>query len=346
MSFTLAELAEKTGTIVSGDSGTVIESVADIDKGVPGSIVFVSNAKYARHLETTDAAAVIVTEDLLQKCNKPALVSASPRLAFSKIALLLNPIEQIEAGISPDAVVAEDAAVDPSARIEACAVIKSGATVGAGSCISACSVIEKNASIGAGTMLYPNVTIGEGCTVGNDCILHAGAVIGADGFGYVWDDEADAYMKVPQLGNVRIGNDVEIGSNTSIDRGAIGDTVIEDGVKIDNQTQIGHNDHIGRNTTISGSSGIAGSVVIGENCVLGGGVAIGDNLESADKVYLTGRTNVANTIKEPGWYSSAIPAIEARKWRRIYARIKNLDELAMRVKALEKKLEKQEKESE
>ena len=346
MPFTLTELAEITGADVSGDSSTVIESVADIDNGVPGSIVFVSNKKYAGHLQTTEATAVIVTEDLLEKCNKPALVSASPRLAFSKIALRLNPVAEIEAGISPDAVVADDATIDPSARIEACAVIKSGATVGAGSCISACSVIEKNASIGAGTMLYPNVTIGEGCTVGNDCILHAGTVIGADGFGYVWDEETDAYMKVPQLGNVRIGNGVEIGSNTSIDRGAIGDTVIEDGVKIDNQTQIGHNDHIGRNTTISGSSGIAGSVVIGENCIIGGGVGIGDNLEIADKVVLTGRTNVANTIKEPGMYSSTLTAIEARKWRRIFARLKNLDELAMRVKALEKKLEKQEKESE
>ena len=346
MSFTLAELAEKTGAIVSGDSGTVIDSVADIDKGKPGSIVFVSNKKYAGHLETTDAAAVIVTEDLREKTNKPALVSANPRLAFSKIALLLNPVAVIEPGISPDAVVAEDATIDPSARVEACAVIKSGASIGAGSCISACSVIEENASIGAGTMLYPNVTIGEGCAVGNDCILHAGSVIGADGFGYVWDEEADAYMKVPQLGNVRIGNDVEIGSNTSIDRGAIGDTVVEDGVKIDNQTQIGHNDHIGRNTTISGSSGIAGSVIVGQNCIFGGGVAIGDNLEIADKVVLTGRTSVANTIKEPGMYSSALPAVEARKWRRIYARIKNLDELAMRVKALEKKLEKQEKDSE
>ena len=336
----------ETGTIVSGDGSTVVENVADIDNGTSGSIVFVSNTKYAKHLDTTEASAVIVTEALIDRCNKPALIAKSPRLVFSRIALMLNPAPAIEPGISPHAVVADDASIDPTAQVEACAVIQSGVTVAANSRIAACCVIEENASIGAGTVLHPNVTIGADCSIGDNCILFAGAVIGADGFGYVWDEDDDAYMKVPQLGNVRIGNGVEIGSNTSIDRGAIGDTVIEDGVKIDNQTQIGHNDHIGRNTTISGSSGIAGSVKIGKNCVIGGGVGMADNIEIADQVILTGRTNVANTIKEPGMYSSTITAIEARKWRRIYARIKNLDELGKRVKELEKKLENQEKESE
>ena len=190
-------------------------------------------------------------------------------------------------------------------------------------------------SIGANTRLFANVTIGERCNIGDNCILHPGVVVGADGFGFVWD--RDAYLKVPQLGTVRIGDDVEIGANTTIDRGAIGDTVVENGVKIDNQIQLGHNDHVGEHTAMSGHSGAAGSVKIGKKCVIGGGVAISDNLEICDNVILAGRSNVANSIKEPGMYAAVIPAVEAGKWRRILGRIKQLDQLAKRIIALEQK---------
>ena len=333
MPFTLNELAERTGAHLSGPGETVIASVADITSGQAGSIVFVSNTKYTKHLRTTEASAVIATEKMLIGCDKPALVSEHPRVVFSKIALLLNPLPEVEPWISPQAVIAEDASIDPTARIEACVVVQRGVSIGPGTWISPGCVLEKNARLGANTRLFANVTIGENCLVGNNCVLHAGAVIGADGFGFVWDQ--NAYLKVPQLGTVRIGNDVEIGANTTIDRGAIGDTVVENGVKIDNLVQLGHNGHVGEHTTISGQSGLAGSVKVGRKCVFGGGVAIGDNLEIVDNVTLTGRSNVANSLKQPGIYGSAIPVSEAGKWRRIIARIKQLDDLAKRIKALE-----------
>ena len=335
MPYTLFELAEKTGASLSGSGDVIIDKVAEITGGEVGSIVFVANTRYTKYLKTTAASAVIITEQMMQSCNKPALVSDNPRVVFSKIALLLNPLPEVEPWISPHAVIADDADIDPSARIEACVVIQSGVSIGPGTWVSPGCVLEKNARIGSNTRLFANVTVGEGCSVGDNGILHSGVVIGADGFGFVWDQ--DSYMKVPQLGSVHIGNDVEIGANTSIDRGAIGDTVIDNGVKLDNLIQIGHNDHIGENTTLSGQSGVAGSVKIGKNCVIGGGVAIGDNLEIADNVILTGRSNVANSIKAPGMYASVIPAVEAGKWRRILARIKQLDELAKRIKALETK---------
>lgn len=333
MQYTLSALAEKTGAGLSGSGDTVVEKVADITSGEQGSIVFVSNAKYTRHLKTTAASAVIITDKMLQVCDKPALVTDNPRAVFAKIALLLNPLPVVEPWISPHAVIADDTDVDSSARIEACVVIQSGASVGPGTWISPGCVLEKNARIGANTRLFANVTIGEGCTVGDNNILHSGAVIGADGFGYVWDE--DSYIKVPQLGSVHIGNDVEIGANTTIDRGAIGNTVVEDGVKIDNLVQLGHNVHIGEHTTMSGQTGVAGSAIIGKKCILGGDVAISDNIEIADNVILTGRSSVSNSIKQSGMYSSAIPAVEARKWRRILGRIKQLDELAKSIKALE-----------
>lgn len=333
MRYTLFELAEQTGAGLSGSGDVNIEKVADITSGEQGSIVFVSNAKYTKRLKTTQASAVIITDKMLQSCDKPALVTDNPRVVFSKVALLLNPLPDVEPWISPHAVIADDAEVDSSARIEACVVVQSGASVGPGTWISPGCVLEKNVKIGANTRLFANVTIGEDCTIGDNTVLHSGAVIGADGFGFVWDQ--DSYMKVPQLGSVHIGNDVEIGANTSIDRGAIGDTVLENGVKIDNQIQLGHNDHVGENTTISGHTGIAGSVKIGKKCIIGGGVGIGDNLEIADNVILTGRSSVANSINEPGMYASVIPAVEARKWRRILGRIKQLDEMAKRIKDLE-----------
>ena len=335
MAFRLSELAEKTGSELSGSGDIVIDKVADVTDGVPGSIVFISNPKYTKHLKATAASAAIISDRMRQSCDIAALVSENPRAVFSRIALLLNPLPAVEPWISPHAVIAEDADVDPSARIEACVVVQSGVRIGAGSWISPGCVLEKNAVIGTESRLFANVTIGEGCRIGDNCVLHSGVVIGADGFGFVWD--RDAYLKVPQLGNVRIGDNVEIGANTSIDRGAIGDTVVENGVKIDNQIQLGHNDYVGEHTTISGHTGIAGSVKIGKNCVIGGGVGIGDNLEIADNVVLTGRSNVPSSIKEPGIYASVVPIMEAGKWRRILGRIKQLDELAKRIKALELK---------
>ncbi|MBT8127099.1 MAG: UDP-3-O-(3-hydroxymyristoyl)glucosamine N-acyltransferase [Gammaproteobacteria bacterium] len=335
MPFTLNELAEKTGSRLSGPGESVIASVANIASGQAGSIVFVSNPKYTKYLQTTAASAVIATEQMLIGCDKPALVTEHPRVVFSKIALLLNPLPRIQPWISPHAVIAEDATIDPAARIEACVVVQSGVSIGPGTWISPGCVLEKNARLGSNSRLFANVTVGENCWVGDNCVLHSGAVIGADGFGFVWDQ--DAYLKVPQLGNVRIGNDVEIGANTSIDRGAIGDTIIENGVKIDNLVQLGHNDHVGEHTTISGQSGLAGSVKMGRKCIIGGGVSISDNLEIADNVTLTGRSSVANSLKQPGVYASVIPVLEAGKWRRILARINQLDDLAKRIKALETK---------
>jgi len=335
MAFTLQQLADNTGARLAGSGDVLIESVADIAGGKVGSIIFAASGKYAKYLNTTDASAVIASENILAGCDKPGLVTDHPRVVFAKIAALLHPAPEVRPWISPDAVIADDADIDASARIEACVVVQAGASIGPGTWISPGCVIEDNVRIGANVRLYANVTIGADCVVGDNSVLHSGAVIGADGFGFVWD--TDRYIKVPQLGTVHIGKDVEIGANTSVDRGAIGATVIENGVKIDNQIQIGHNDHIGEHTTISGHTGIAGSVKVGRKCIIGGAVAISDNLEIADDVVLTGRSNVANSIKHAGVYASVIPVIEANKWRRILARIKQLDDLAKRIKDLESK---------
>lgn len=335
MSFKLSELADKTGATLSGDGECLIDNVADLSSAGPGDIAFLQKAEFVKYLDKTRASAVILKSEFQDACAAPKLVTDDPRLVYAKIANIINPPEKVVPGISSSAIVSDDADIDKTASVSEGAVICSNAVVKSGAVIGAGCVVEKNVVIGCNTRLNSNVTVGYGCVVGDNCILHSGAVIGADGFGFVKD--GDSYLKIPQLGSVRIGNDVEIGANTTIDRGSLEDTVIGNGVKLDNQIQIAHSVIIGDNTVISAATAIAGSTHIGKQCLIGGCVGIIEHLEIVDNVMITGRTMVTRSITEPGSYSSSTPMDKTENWRKNSARFRKLDELAKRVTKIEKK---------
>ncbi|MCG6938564.1 MAG: UDP-3-O-(3-hydroxymyristoyl)glucosamine N-acyltransferase [Gammaproteobacteria bacterium] len=333
MAIKLSELAKKLDCLFQGED-CLINNVADINHAENGDLVFISNLKYRRFLSSTLASAVVSQADWLEGCTLPALIADNPRLTFAKAAALLNPVTASNGGIHPSAVIAENASVDDTATIDANAVVKSGASIAAHSYIGAGTVIGENVNIGKNSYLNANVTIYADCEIGSNCIIHSAVVIGADGFGFVKDQ--DAYFKVPQLGRVRIGDDVEIGASTTIDRGALLDTVIGNGVKLDNQIQIGHNVEIGDHTVISACSCVAGTVKIGKFCLFGGSVGVRDNIEICDNVIITGRTLVSHSITKPGSYSSSTPMDETTNWRKNAARFRKLDEMARRLSKLEK----------
>jgi len=339
MAIKLSELAEKIDCRMFGDD-CMIENVADIDFAKPGQLAFIYNPKYLGKIKTTNASAIITREEWLEDWQEDGegsvLIAENPRLAFVKATRLLNPERINDTGISKNAVIAENARVSKTACIGANVVINSGAEIGSGAQIGAGCVIENDVIIGDNTVIHPNVTIRFSTQIGENCIIYPGVVIGADGFGY--ERDGDSYLKIPQLGNVRIGNNVEIGANSTVDRGALHDTVINDGVKIDNLVQVGHNVEIGKHTVISAQSGVAGSTKVGEYCLIGGGVSIRDNIEVADNVMLTGRTLVSSAIKKPGSYSSGILVDDSKSWRKNALRFKHLDELAKRLIKLEKSI--------
>ncbi|NOQ89043.1 MAG: UDP-3-O-(3-hydroxymyristoyl)glucosamine N-acyltransferase [Gammaproteobacteria bacterium] len=335
MAMKLSELAEKINCRLHGDD-CLIENVSDLDVAKEGDLAFIYNPKYLDKIDSTNASAIILKDIWVQDCPKPALIAENPRLAFVKAARLLNPEKRYAAGISASADIAEDVVVPESVYIGPNVVIEPGVKLGNNVQLSANSVVCFDVVIGGNTVIHPNVTIGHGTKIGENCIIYAGTVIAADGFGY--ERDGDSYLKIPQLGNVRIGNDVEIGANTAIDRGALRDTVISDGVKLDNLIQIAHNVTIGRHTLISGLSGIAGSTKVGEYCLIGGGVGIRDNVEVVDNVLIAGRTLVTSSIKKSGSYASSMLVDELSNWRKNALRFKHLNEMEKRLKALEKKL--------
>jgi UDP-3-O-[3-hydroxymyristoyl] glucosamine N-acyltransferase len=336
MAIKLSELAEKTGCRMYGDD-CLIENVSDLDTAKDGDLAFIYHPKYLDKIDTTAASAIILKENWLEKCPKPALVADNPRLAFVRATRLLNPEKRYEAGISKSADIADDVSVPASAYIGPNVVIESGVKLGDAVQLGANCVIASDVTIGDSTVIHPNVTVGHDTEIGNNCIIYAGTVIGADGFGYERDGES--YLKIPQLGNVIIGNDVEIGANTAVDRGALRDTVINDGVKLDNLCQIAHNVVIGKHTLMSGHSGIAGSTKVGDYCLIGGGVGISDNIEVCDNVVVMGRTLVSSSITKPGAYASSMLTDEVKNWRKNALRFRHLNEMDKRLKALEKKLE-------
>ncbi len=335
MAIKLSELAQKIDCRMFGDD-CEIDNVADIDSAGQGQLAFIYNPKYLGKIKTTRASAIITREEWLDDCDVPALIADNPRLAFVKATRLLNPERGGASGISPHAIIDDDAQLARTASIAANVVISAGVKIGEGVQIGAGCVIERDVVIGDNTVIHPNVTIRFATQIGDECIIYPGVVIGADGFGY--ERDGDAYLKIPQLGNVRIGNNVEIGANATVDRGALHDTIINDGVKIDNLVQVGHNVEIGKHTVISAQSGVAGSTRVGEYCLIGGGVSIRDNIEVADNVMLTGRTLVSSAIKKSGSYSSGILVDDTRSWRKNALRFKHLDELAKRLIKLEKSI--------
>ena len=333
MPIKLSELAQKINCRLHGED-CLINNVADINHSEAGDLAFISNAHYKDAIATTNASAVITREEWLGDRVISVLLTDDPRLAFAKAATLLNPVASDAQGIHSTAVIASDADVNESANIDAHVVIKSGVTIGANTHIGAGTVIAENVSIGERSKIHSNVTIYSDCLIGNDSIIHAGVVIGADGFGYVKDK--DGYLKVPQLGRVRIGNNVDIGACTTIDRGALMDTVIGNNVKLDNQIQVGHNVEIDEHTVISAFSCIGGTAKIGKYCLIGGNVAIRDNIEIVDNVMITARTFVTASISKSGSYSSGTPMDETANWRKNATRFKKLDELTRRVHKIEK----------
>lgn len=336
MTLKLSELAEKAGARLVGDGDCLIERVSEISAAGKGDIAFVYHQKYTKFLEGTRASAVILSNDLLASCSVPALVTDNPRLVYARVANILYPSSIASVGIAETASVASDAEVDKTVCVSAGAVISSKAVIKAGAQIGAACVIEEGAVVGANSIIKSNVTIGYGCSIGENCILHSGAVIGADGFGFVKDGES--YIKIPQLGFVLIGNNVEIGANTTIDRGALENTVIGNGVKLDNQIQIAHGVTIGDNTVISAATAIAGSTHIGSNCLIGGVVGIIEHITIVDNVMITGRTMVTRSITQPGSYSSSTPMDTTENWRKNSARFRQLDKMAKRIAQLEKAL--------
>ncbi len=333
MGYQLSALAQQTGSKLEGED-CLIESIAEISSAGSGDIAFISNPKYIEYLSTTNASALIIKAEFLEQCPVPALVADDPRLIYAKVANLLYPTKKLAAGISDSAIVSELANVSESASIAAGAVISDGVVVGCDVQIGAGCVIEDNVVIGSNTRINANVTVGYDCKIGNDCIIHSGVVLGADGFGFVKD--GDSYLKIPQIGSVHIGNNVEIGANTTIDRGALENTIIGNGVKLDNQIQIAHGVSVGDNTVISAATAIAGSTHIGRSCLIGGVVGIVEHLTIADNVMITGRTMVTRSITQSGSYSSSTPMDTTKNWRKNSARFRRLDELAKRVAKLEK----------
>ncbi len=337
MELSLAELAERIGARLEGDPQARVRGVAPLDRAGPAQVSFLANPRYRGRLRHTRAAAVILRAEERPACPVGALVADDPYLAFARAATLFAPAPPARAGIHPAAAVAPGAEVHPRAWIGPGAVVEAGARVAAGAWIGPGCVLEEGAVVGEGTRLVANVTLCHGVRVGRRCLLHPGVVVGSDGFGFARAGER--WEKVPQLGSVVIGDDVEIGANTTIDRGALDDTIIEDGVKLDNQIQVAHNVVIGAHTAIAGCVGIAGSARIGRGCMIGGGAGIAGHIEIADGTVITAMSLVSHSIREPGVYSSGVPLQANREWRRNAARFAQLDRLARRLRRLERRLE-------
>lgn len=336
MAVTLAELARRFQGKVRGDSAIAVERVATLEAAGARDIAYVSDRKYAALLSGTAAGAVILTEADARLYAGTALIVDDPHLCFARVAAILHPARAFEPGAHATAVVEPTASVAKTAWIGPHAVIGRRAAIGDGVFIGAACVVGEGVTIGARTRLMARVTVEDNCVIGENCLFHSGAVIGSDGFGYARDGER--WQKIPQVGRVVIGDDVEVGANTTIDRGAMGDTVIGDGVKLDNLIQIAHNVRIGENTAMAACVGIAGSTVIGKRCTVGGQAGISGHLVIADDVHITATSLVTSSIAEAGQYSASLKAEPAENWRRNAARLHQLDKMARRVTEIEKKL--------
>jgi UDP-3-O-[3-hydroxymyristoyl] glucosamine N-acyltransferase len=331
----LGEIASRLGGRVVGDAGIRVEQVASLEHAQERHIAFFSGARYKAQLAATRAAAVILGPQAEGLTGLPRIVSDNPHAYFARVSQLLNPAPAPLPGVHPAAHVDAQARVAPSARIEAGAVVRAAAEIGERAWIGAGCYVGEAAAVGADSRLHASVVLYAGCSIGRRAIVHSGAVIGADGFGMAL--EAGCWLKVPQIGRVRIGDDVEIGANTTIDRGTVDDTVIEDGVKLDNQVQIGHNCRIGAHTAMAGCAGVAGSAHIGRRCTLGGAAVVLGHLSLCDDVHVSAATVITRSIRKPGTYTGLHPFDDNASWARNAALLRHLAELAARVGALEKR---------
>jgi UDP-3-O-[3-hydroxymyristoyl] glucosamine N-acyltransferase len=332
VALTTGELARQLGVELQGDENLLLERVAPLDKSSAGALSFVSQSKYRKLLQHTGASAVIIRPQLLADCPVTALLAQNPYATYAHAAQLLYPAVRSNGEIHPAAVIGHHCHIDSSVSIGAHAVIGNNVTLAAGVIVGPGCFVGDDCSIGIESRLSPRSTLLQGVRMGERCLIHSGAVIGADGFGFA--NDAGVWIKIPQVGGVVIGDDVEVGANTTIDRGAIEDTVIGNGVKLDNQIQIAHNVRIGDHTAIAGCTGISGSTTIGSYCAIGGGVGIAGHLQIADRVTLTGTTFVTQSITESGSYSSGVPFEETGSWRRNYVRFRQLDQMAKQLQKL------------
>jgi UDP-3-O-[3-hydroxymyristoyl] glucosamine N-acyltransferase len=333
MTVTLGELAVRFGCELRGDPAVTVDSVAALSQAGPRSITFLANSKYVAQLSGTRAGAVILDAKSAADSPVPVLVVANPHATYARIANLLHPDPPLRPGIHPTAVTA-GATIDSTAEIAAHVYIGEGARIGARCFIGPGSVIGRGADIGDDSRFMARVFVGHDVVFGKRCIVQPGAVIGGDGFGFA--PEKGTWVKVPQIGGVKVADDVEIGANTTIDRGALDDTVIEEGVKLDNLIMIAHNVRIGAHSALAAAVAIAGSSVVGKRCVLAGRVGLSGHVTLCDDVVVLGPSFISHSITRPGVYSSALPSEEAGVWRRIVGRIKRLDAMARRLRAVEK----------
>ena len=332
--FTASELARRFELTLHGDGDVRIEGVSTLARAGHGQLAFLANSRYRSQLADSSAGAVVMRQEDVGDAPGTALIAKDPYTAFAKIAALFEAKPAHAPGIHASAVIDPTATISPTAQIGPFVVIGAGSTVGDGCVIGPGCVIGENCEIGAGSELIARVTLVTRVRLGQRVLIHPGAVIGADGFGLAMD--AGRWVKVPQLGGVAIGDDCEIGANTTIDRGALEDTVLEEDVRLDNQIQIGHNVRIGAHTAMAGCSAAAGSARIGRYCLIGGAAGVLGHLEICDRVVITAMSLVTSSIREPGEYSSGTPLTDNRSWRKNAARFKQLDVLARRVLAADK----------
>lgn len=331
---TLADIAARLGGDVLGDAQTGIVQVASLAAAGAGQISFLANRKYRDQLATTGAAAVILAPEMADAFAGPRIVTGNPYAYYARVATLLNPVASQAPGIHPTAIV--DSPVPASTVIGPYVCIGRDVVLGENVVIDAGSVIGDGVSIGDDSRLYPNVTIYHGCVIGKRAIIHSSAVIGADGFGFA-PDGLD-WVKIPQIGRVVIGDDVEFGASSTVDRGALEDTLIGDGCKIDNQVHIGHNCRIGPRSVLAGCTGVAGSTTFGEHVIIGGGGMISGHINLVGGAVVSGGTTVMKSIQQPGVYTSIFPLDSHEEWIRNASHIRRLSKMADRVAALEKKL--------
>lgn len=334
---TLADLQAHLGGSIQGNPDKSVVGAASLESANSDQLSFIASPKYLTQAQVSRAGIFIVPEGLAASLDAACLVVANPPSAFAKALALLHPEPRQQAGIHPSAHVAPDAEIGTGVSIGPGAVVAAGVVIGAGTVVGAQCYLGPNAHLGEGCLLHARATVQHGCRLGRRVVLQSGCVIGGDGFGLAW--EGGHWSKIPQIGRVIIGDDVEVGANTTIDRGALDDTVIEEGVKLDNQIQIAHNCRIGRHTAIAACVGIAGSTRIGAYCQIGGAAMIIGHLDICDKVTVSAGTFVAKDIKSPGVYTSVQPLMPHEDWKRNAAHLRHLDNLSRRIRALEKLLE-------
>jgi UDP-3-O-[3-hydroxymyristoyl] glucosamine N-acyltransferase len=338
----LDEIVARLGGVLVGDGCRTVSGISTLDTAGPADLSFLANPKYRVRLAATRAGAVIVPPDAASECPAAAIVTPQPYLYFARVAQWLVPRLRPVTGVHSTAV--SEATIPPSAAIGANVWIGQGVVLGEDVVIEPGCQIGRDCQIGAGSWLHAGVRVYPDCRIGARAIIHSGAVIGADGFGFARDQDG-AWVKIPQTGRVLIGDDVEIGANTTIDRGALDDTVIEDGVKLDNQIQVAHNVRIGAHSAMAGCVGIAGSARIGRRCTVGGAAVILGHLTIADDVNISSGTLVAKSISRPGTYTGTVPFLEHADWLKNFSRLRHLDAMADKIRALETRLAELEKKS-